>query len=244
MNGIVETLERLANTFTVRDIMVKTEKLVCATDPTSAAQLLKDNDSFDVIPIYKDGILKAYLERGKAKEKYIDLRELISDATSILETVEILQGRYFCFILSGQRISGYVHFSDLNNHVVKLPFFVLLEAVERQLADRVRGLISESAIHNVLDPQRSAAVVEKMTSLRQNRADLDWVNLLYFGEILKFAVFSGYLNLDPADIDLVAGIRNRVDHADDSLVKKYEDVKTLARTHQICASILETQRQD
>jgi hypothetical protein len=242
MNDISKTLERLANTFTVRDIMVKAEELVYADGLATALQIIEENVDFDVIPIKKDGILKAYLERGKNKEKYIDLRELISDATSVLEAVTILQERKFCFVLSGQRITGYVHFSDLNNHVVKLPFYVLFESVERQLAAKIKGSISKTEIQSLLDRKRSSDVIDKMKSLRENRADLDWVNLLYFGEILKFAGFYGFLNLDQIDIDIVASIRNRVDHADEQLVKKFDDVKTLSRAHQICASILMTQR--
>jgi len=60
------------------------------------------------------------------------LHDLISDGTSLLDLVEILEDHKFSFVLRHREIAGYAHFSELNHHVVKLAFYVILEALERQ----------------------------------------------------------------------------------------------------------------
>ncbi len=51
-------------------------------------------------------------------------------------------------MLVRNRIAGYVHYSDLNNDAVKLPFFILFENVEHHLVERLRPLINEDNLSN------------------------------------------------------------------------------------------------
>ena len=124
MHDVEHTLARLAQTFTVQDIMVKLDDLVCATDVESAIRSLEENPTFDVIPIRRGDTLIQYLERGSKKSKYIGYKNIVSNSTSILEVVDFLINRKYYFILSGQTLSGYLHFSDLNNSIVKIPFLL------------------------------------------------------------------------------------------------------------------------
>src|SRR5256885_2131985 len=128
MPTIEETLKRLAITFTARDIMVPAAGLKCANDEMDAARVSKDNPDFSVIPIRQNGRLDGYFVRDSRTSKQIVLNDLISDGTSLLDIVEILEDREFSFVLSHREIAGNVHFSDLNHHLVKLAFYVILEA--------------------------------------------------------------------------------------------------------------------
>jgi len=115
---ISETLRRLTTTFTVRDIMIPKENLVRADNLSEAQHKLEINSDYDLIPIQLASEIKAFAHRSNPQKiKYIDLRELISDSTSLLELVDILEHRDFCFVLSGKNVSGYIHFSDLNNQL-------------------------------------------------------------------------------------------------------------------------------
>ncbi len=87
---LIDTLERLALTFTVRDIMVTKEELVSSQDEDEAQKLLDKYPDYDIIPIKKKGELVAYLERGSKQSKYILLHDVISDGTSILDLVDLL----------------------------------------------------------------------------------------------------------------------------------------------------------
>jgi hypothetical protein len=97
MPTLKETLKRLATTFTVRDIMVPRGGLVCSDDEEHASKVSDDNPDFNVIPIPQEGPLTGYFERDSRNTKKIALNDLISDGTSLLDLVEILEDRQFCF---------------------------------------------------------------------------------------------------------------------------------------------------
>ena len=78
----LETLERLATAFTVRDIMTPTTDLVCAPDEVQAILVSDGNPDFDVIPIKQNGKLTGYFERSFRGAKKIAPSDLISDGTS------------------------------------------------------------------------------------------------------------------------------------------------------------------
>ncbi len=120
--NIDRTLQRLALTFSVRDIMIAEPDLKYADDESSAKALLDECPNFDVIPIRQDSRLTAYLERGTSQVRRIKMSDVISDGTIILDVVDALTQHRFCFVLVGQKVGGFVHFSGLNNPIVKLPY--------------------------------------------------------------------------------------------------------------------------
>jgi hypothetical protein len=93
MPTLKETLKRLAATFTVRDIMVPRVRLICSDGEEHAAKVSDDNPEFNVIPIPQEGQLTSYFERDSRNTKKIELNDLISDGTSLLDLVEILESR-------------------------------------------------------------------------------------------------------------------------------------------------------
>ena len=50
---------------------------------------------------------------------------------ALIDLVDIFERRKFSFVLSYQSVNGYVHYSDLNHQLVKLTFYVLLEALQK-----------------------------------------------------------------------------------------------------------------
>jgi hypothetical protein len=84
------------------------------------------------------------------------VNDLISDGTKLLDLVEFLEEREFAFVLSHRHIDGYLHFSDLNHHLVKLTFYVILEAVARLALDSVRPVKgSDEYLRRNLSPHRT-----------------------------------------------------------------------------------------
>jgi hypothetical protein len=171
MSDLEQTLARLAEGFTVQDIMVPRESLVCGCGEDSARTLLEEHRDLDVIPIERGGQLVAYLQRGRKKQKDIRMKDVIGDSASLFDLVEVLEGscsedRGFCFVLVRNRIAGYVHYSDLNKDIVKLPFFILLENVEHHLVEGLRPLIKEDNLEAILDADRCERAKEKMCRAR------------------------------------------------------------------------------
>jgi len=218
--------------------MVQKEDLVFAHDEAEIPKLLDENTDFDVIPVEQNGELSSYFVRGSKGPKPIHLQEIISDGTSVLDMIDILQDRQFCFVLVNHRIMGYVHFSDLNNHIVKLPLYVIFEAFERRLVREVGSIIGKDNLETVLNPQRSEHVKRIMSKMRENRANLEWVSLLSFSEIVRFACHFERVNLGQEQLYSMFKVRNLVSHATDPLVEQHEDVRRLSEAKTICMSVL------
>lgn len=231
MSHLESTLARLAQSFSVRDIMVTSDELTRANDKSHAQQLLQENSDFDVIPIEQKGMLNSYVERDSDVPKPIRIQDIVSDTTSILDLVDILRDRKFCFVLTSQRIAGYVHFSDLNHHIVKIPFFVIVQALEERM-------ISDSVIDLVLDRERADGLRKKMEKLKENQADLSWVKQLSFNELVRFGRFFERVSLKMEEVEIISNVRNRVCHADKPLVESHEHVKRLSDAKTICLSKL------
>jgi hypothetical protein len=155
MSTIEETLERLAVTFVVRDIMIPSASLACGAHKREAAKTSDGHPDFNVIPIRQKGKLTSYFDRDTRRTKKITVNDLISDGTNLLDLVEFLEEREFAFVLSHRHIDGYVHYSDLNHHLVKLTFYVILEAVERLALDSLRPVNgSDEYLRRNLSPER------------------------------------------------------------------------------------------
>src|SRR5579864_6285761 len=138
-SNIQDALKHLTSTFTVKDIMTHKSRLVCATNAENAPSVSAAYPDFSIIPIKEaGGELTAYYERDPRRAQPIRVDDLVSDGTTLLDLVEILQNRGFSFVLSQQNIHGYVHYSDLNHQMVKWTFYVLLEAVERLVLENLR----------------------------------------------------------------------------------------------------------
>lgn len=236
---VPDTLTRLAREFVVRDIMVPAADLLCAEDSADATDLLAANPDFDVIPIRNGGVLTAFLSRGATTPTAIGVHDLVSESTSILDTVDLLVRRPCLFVLVKSQVLGYVHFSDLNRSIVKLPFFVLLEAVERHLCDGLRSQINLPLLRATLSPSRLSGVQSKLERLQRSSSNLHLVSLLYFSELLSCATRLKAIRPTPVEQEALSQIRNLVAHSSSGqLVEAHGQVARLSSARDLCYSIL------
>lgn len=234
-----KSLERLALTFNARDMMVAKKDLVCATDKETAQKNLIEHPDFDIMPIVNNSDeIVAYCERDFGELKSIRSHVLVSESTNILDLVYILRNQKFCFVLVKNGIDGYIHFSDLNKTIVKLPYFLILENLEQCLTEKIRFLLHKDVLKEVLNPERTSDVKNRMKNMKTKRANLRWENLLSFNEILRFAKYFEIVKLDQSQIDVLSKVRNLICHADRPLIEKHENVKRLAEARQICTDLL------
>lgn len=240
MTNLFDTLQRLITSFVASDIMVVKDQIVSGENEEAALQLLDQNPQYDVIPLRREGRLVAFLERGSIKTKRIQIQDAVSAGTPILDLVGTFCDRKHLFVLGQCEIVGLIHFSDLNDPVVKLPYFLLLEGLERKIADSIRQSVNKHALPQIItDPKRLANIEGKMSDLQNKQADRDLVTLLHFREILESACRFGKLQLNTTQIEDLSCIRNRVAHAaSDELVESHEDLRRLSRVHRICMNLL------
>ena len=235
---IERTIAQLSETFTVRDIMVELPQLIRANDHQEARQLLSNHPEFDIIPLPSSGPVTGYFHRAGSMEERIRLSDLISDGTSIIDLPDLLSKRDFFFVLSLNVVCGFVHFSDLNKELVKLPFFVLFEAVERHLWPAVTARLTESDLGKVLDKQRVELLKQRMNRAKEKKVDLGWAGMLSFNEILRFSMYYGVIQLSHIELEVLASVRNRIAHSDRLLVDEHKDTQRLVQSRELCRKLL------
>jgi hypothetical protein len=220
--------------------MKPAEHLVCAATEDEAHQVLERNPRYDIVPLRTGDKLLSFLERGQSRARIIQIQHVVGAGTPIPDVVDSLCERRFVFVVGRHEVVGLVHFSDLNDPVVKLPYFVLLEGVERRLADPLRDRVTATTLPTLIqDSVRLKALQDKMTRLEGSDADRDWVTLMYFREILDAAVHFRVLSLTGGEIEDLSAVRTRVAHAaTDELVESHRDVGRLSRVREICIDIL------
>lgn len=240
MPSVEETLRRLATTFTVKDVMTSREELICAGDVGHAKAVSEQNPDFDVIPIRSGDRLVGYFERSCRETRDITAADLISDGTNLLELVEIFERRRFSFVLSHEHIAGYVHFSDLNHHLVKLTFYVLLEAVERMALRSVEGDERESLKTKFNDPQRFAQI--EGLYKRAGEASRGLLSYFNISDLLRLAANIGVIQVEDTVIPAIKRTRDGAAHVSENLVNTYERVKELASVKRECLRMLSGQQ--
>lgn len=239
---IGETLKRLATTFAVRDIMTPCAYLVCAPDDERAPLISANNPDFDVIPIRSGNVITGYFDKAVGSPKKLSLEDVISDGTNLLDFIDICARRPFSFVLGEQEIKGYAHFSDLNHHLVKLTFYVMLEALERRTLELIPRDDERAYLSRNLDALRFAQV--EGAYRRAGRAARSLISYLNISDILRLAALAGRITIEEHIAKRIKDIRDDTSHAGEDLVSSYEGVMTLAKVKSECLRILDSLRGD
>jgi hypothetical protein len=236
MPRIEETLNRLAVAFTVKDIMTPRAGLVCGVDAAQARSVSDKNPDYDVIPIQQEGTLTGYFDRKARRTRKIAPADLIADGTNLLDLVDILEKRQFCFVLTSQKIEGYVHYSDLNHQLVKLTFYVILAALERSARNSIQGRSDGESLKRDLTPERFKQIDRAYK--RAGRAARDLVSYLNISDILRLAALAGAISVEDRLIKSVKKVRDGAAHGLENLISSYDDVSTLANVKRECLRVL------
>jgi hypothetical protein len=236
MPHVEETLKRLAIAFTVKDIMTQRADLVCAAGHVQASTVSDNHPDYEVIPIQQGGTLTGYFERKSGRTKSITPADLITDGTSLIDLVDILEERQFSFVLSRQKIEGYVHFSDLNHQLVKLTYYVLLQALERMALNSIQSRSDSESLKKDLGLDRFNQI--EKAYLRAGRAARALVSYLNLSDILQLAALTGPISVESRLIKPMKKFRDGAAHGSGNLVSSYNDVTTLADVKRECLRVL------
>ncbi len=234
-SNATDALKHLTTTFTVKDIMTVEARLRTGADAASAQKVSAENPDFSVIPIKINGVLSAYFERDSRRTASIEIDDLISDGTTLLELIEVLRGREFSFVLTNRRIEGYVHYSDLNHQLVKWTFYVMLEAVERMALERLRLSNDPAYINATLGTARFSQVEKAYKRAGDNARNL--LTYLNIADILKLAVSEEAVQVDEASIRSMKRVRDWAAHVLDDLAPDTA-VEQLATVKRECLRLL------
>jgi len=220
--------------------MVPKERLVCCHDEAEAPQISEQYPDYNVIPILPQTKITGLYERDSKVSRTISIEDLVGGATALLDLVEILRNRQFCFVLIGNEIGGYVHCSDLNDARVKLPLYLVFETLEKCLLERLAP-VTETDLGEILQPGQVKRIMNHVKKLREESANPTLESMersLSLSQILRLANHKGKLKLNPEKLENIRVFRNRVSHAGSTLVQNHEDVTKLAEAKNDCLSAL------
>ena len=213
--------------------------LVCAPDEPHAPLVSANNPDFDVIPIKSGDAITGFFERSVGIPQILRLEDVISDGTNLLDFVDICARRPFSFVLGEQEIRGYVHFSDLNHHLVKLTFYVMLEALERKTLELIPRSDERGYIRQNL-PDRFTQIQNQYE--RAGRAARSLISYLNISDILRLAALAGRITIENDVAKKIKVVRDGASHATDNLVSSHDGVKILANVKSECLRILNSLR--
>ena len=229
-----QTLDRLSSIFKAEDIMTKLKEIKRADNIENAKNLFNE---FDVIPYPRNGQIEGYFHHKTKKDHAIKTDFLISHGTSIINLIQILKHKKFCFVLSGNEIVGYIHFSDINKPLTKIPLYVLIESIERKLWQEIRIRINENDLKNIFSDNDFKRFIKKNNYNIKRNIDIGWSGIFTFPYILKLARHYGKVDLSDSEITLLKEVRNKIAHSDKNLVNSFKEIDKLCKAIELCLSI-------
>jgi len=195
---------------------------------------------YDVVPFPRSGEIKGFFSRGSTEISELKPEHLVSDASDLLDLPRLLAARPFYFVLSGNRITGYVHYSDLNKYIVAIPFFALFRSAERLLWERIQRRLKEEDLRQVFSEQESKIFIRKRQKAVAGNVDLGWTGIFSFPAILKLARHFGAIQETDEEIEKLRRVRNKIAHSDSEIVNNYQDVQLLADAREMISSFVQT----
>jgi hypothetical protein len=218
--------------------MIPSSRLVCADDEEQAAVVSDANPDFNVIPIRRESKITAYFERTSRTTRGFAPSDLIADGTKLLDLIEILEHREFAFVLSSEKGEGYgyVHFSDLNHHLVKLTFYVLLAALERLALESIKGKDDRDCLKSYLNPGRFNYIEQKYKDAGE--AARSRVSYLNIRELLGLAALAGTIQIENDVATAMLSARDGASHASKNLVSSHSGMRELVKVKKECQRVL------
>jgi hypothetical protein len=144
---------------------------------------------------------------------------LISESTAILHLPRLFNERHEAFFVLGDHdISELVHFSDLKNPFCKIPFFAVVEMVERKYIAVIEKHFTEEQAVKALGRSKTNAVFTRADDLTKRGALRFPAAALLFGELLTYCRYHELAEIDEDEIKSLNEFRNRFAHGGRSLI--------------------------
>jgi hypothetical protein len=235
-DSFTEIRNLLSREFTVDKIMVRTSLLISGTSLEECDSASKSNSDYDIIPFSQNNSITGYWDKRTKRIIPITPKHLISSSTSIFKLIDLFEKRSFFFIIEGPQIEGYIHISDLNNDILKIPFYVLLQSLESSLMRQLQLKLEDISILD--NKERVKQIFDLNRNIRKMDVHTDIVQGLYLAEILELSMKRKILDIPISLKHDMEDFRNRVSHAAKPLVKSGEEISHLRAIKDFCLEYL------
>jgi hypothetical protein len=182
---------------------------------------------FDVVPYPGRGEITGYFIRDSREPLPIEAKVLLSHGTPIIDLPRIFLSRPFGFIITTNRISGYIHYSDLNKPLARVPFFATFQMAEGAIWDRIQDQISDDLLRKHLEKKRFDRLAGLKKKHKRGNADLGWQDVLSLPDIVRIGRRLHQARLTDEEVTLLEEYRNRTAHANKQLIESEGDIRSL-----------------
>ena len=125
----------------------------------------------------------------------------------------------------------------MNHPYVRIPFFGLIQVLERSVWSKIEGLIDEEGIAKATELSVKKILKEREKNKRE-RVDLGWTGIFTFPKILRLANYYGALNITEEQIDILNDVRNRLAHSDRNLIDTRADIPHVSMAQNLALKLL------
>ena len=237
MNAQSEMFPFLERDFTVEKIMIDVNDLVVGTSLEECEALSEQYPTYDIIPLSQKGTIMGFWDTVAKKIIPITPKHLITNKTSIFQLLDLFENERYFFVLGNTRITGFVHCSDINNDLVKIPFYILLQSLESLILGQLN--LTVEAVGKIGNKQRVDDLIREHEMKLSNDIQLNKIQGLYLSEILELGMKQQIIKLKPQLKQYLEDFRNRVSHADKTLLSEEKDIHKLKRIKDYCISALQ-----
>jgi hypothetical protein len=234
--NFTQIINMLNNDFTVDKIMVPMEYLVLADTKEKCIERGRQHKDLDIIPFVQKGSITGYWDKNQNRIVPLSPKHITTSSTNIFDLIDVFTAQQFFFVMNGPEIVGYVHRVDLNNDLIKIPFYILLQSLESFLLQKMQLELKDISL--LKNMERVRHIISIHHEKQERDINLEAVQGLYLSEILELSIQKGIIHLPlPMKHDL-EDFRNRVSHADRTLLTSIDEIPKLKHLKDFCIKIL------
>ena len=239
-------LSRINEMFKIVDI---SNPIIIAQSEKDAIQINK-TQNYDRVPIKgeNDNIEEYYDSNAQNRNKIIKIKpnDLISESYGILETFNYFLNKDFYFVLTGNKITNMIHYSDLNKPLVLSAIYTQIAyceiAIREYLKCKNKYGNNEEELKNFLESMKIKVpciekhirdAIKRFDCNKKNNIETNVLDELHFyDELILFRElismlsddqiikFKENVNLDGNKITLYKNLRNYIMHSKKQIIKK------------------------
>lgn len=212
-------------------------------DPSLEIQGLKIH-SFDQAPVTRDGVIIGWLTLKelektvsiKSSTKLLSPEDLISNETSLNDTLQKLTKQQLFFLVGSEGIEGFVVTSDISRHVSRAHLYLLISGLEIIMTKIVTAEVFDktSLFEKMKDDSKNAWTRAKNQGLDANPVEyLDLIGLSKVLVDLKKPLI--HLQISEKDwnayIKILGLIRNWIAHSNSEQIEKHPFRDIVEKAH-------------
>ncbi len=213
--------------------------------PASEALALLQVEDEQVAGVRREGRIVGYVEEGDLvgdrsgdSIRAIEAGQTVEEDSALVDLVQVLTRRAFCFTTSAGNVTGVVARDDMNKPVVRMWLFGIVTIIEMYLTESIKSLHADDAWQSLLSRSRLEKALSLYNERRRRGRGGDLADCLQISDkvqiLVKDAEFMqslGFESMNQAKQSAkdLESLRNNLAHGQDIVTSDWAQIVRLAR---------------